>query len=342
MPNDLLRVVFFTEEGSVFGKLHFAALLNLPEVEIAAVVVSPLSHTGEQKKNPGITLRDRIRNAAWRCLHAVAGLSPEVDLAAFYMVTEAWIRGIRFLRPRRIRRQSFIQTIRDLAPDVILCAGHQQIFPESLIQIPKLTTINFHPSLLPECRGRNPWFWTIFTGQQQTGVTAHHMTRGVDEGDIIIQEKVSLTGKETYTELYDRLNRLSADMVLSVVALCRTGNLSHIPQHPGGNLFSEPTDEDYRVEWTKSALEIERLVRAGMDHPGAFTTLNGKRIHLCKADVADETGPAGQILAITECGILSGASDTSLWIRRIRQNDQDRPACEIADECNWHVGDRFA
>ena len=91
MSNDLLRVVFFSEEGSDFGKRHFAALLDLPEVEIAAVVVS---HTGEQPP-PGITLRDRIRNAAWRRLHAVAGLSPEVDLAAFYMETEAWISGMR-------------------------------------------------------------------------------------------------------------------------------------------------------------------------------------------------------------------------------------------------------
>jgi methionyl-tRNA formyltransferase len=132
MSNDLLRVVFFSEEGSDFGKRHFAALLDLPEVEIAGVVVSPLSHTGEQPP-PGITLRDRIRNTAWRRFHAVAGLSPEVDLAAFYMETEASIRGITFLRPRRIKKRSFIQTIRELAPDVILCAGHRQIFPESLI-----------------------------------------------------------------------------------------------------------------------------------------------------------------------------------------------------------------
>ena len=63
MPNDLLRIVFFTEEGSNFGKLHFAALLNLPEVEIVAVVVSPFRYAGTQKKNPGQTSRDRIRNA---------------------------------------------------------------------------------------------------------------------------------------------------------------------------------------------------------------------------------------------------------------------------------------
>jgi methionyl-tRNA formyltransferase len=342
MPNDLLRIVFFTEEGSNFGKLHFAALLNLPEVEIVAVVVSPFRYTGTQKKNPGQTSRDRIRNAIWRRLHAIAGLSPEVDLTAFHVATEAWVRGIRFLRPRRIKKRSFIQTIRDMVPDVIFCAGHQQIFPESLIQTPKLTTINFHPSLLPACRGRNPWFWTILTGQQKTGVTAHHMTRGVDEGDIIIQEKVPLTGTETYTNLYDRLNKLSADMVPSVVALCRTGNLPHIPQQRGGSPFREPTDSDYHIDWSKSAIEIERLVRAGMDHPGAFTTLNGERVCLCNADIADETGPMGQILVINDHGVLVGTSDTSLWIRQIRQNDQDRLPCEVADEYHWAVGDRFA
>ncbi|HIG47139.1 MAG TPA: methionyl-tRNA formyltransferase [candidate division Zixibacteria bacterium] len=342
MSNDLLRVVFFSEEGSDFGKRHFAALLDLPEVEIAAVVVSPLSHTGEQNLPPGITLRDRIRNAAWRCLHAVAGLSPKVDPAAFYMEAEVWIRGIPFLRPRRIKKRSFIQTIRELAPDVILCAGHRQIFPESLIQIPKLTAINFHPSLLPECRGRNPWFWTIVTGQQQTGVTAHHMTLGIDEGDIIIQEKVPLTGKETYMELYARLTGLSADMVPNVVALCRTGDLPSIPQRPGGSRFSDPSAADYRIDWTKPAIEIERGIRACMGQRGAITTLKGDRIYLCKADMADETGPVGQILTINERGVLAGTKDASLWIRRIRQNDQDLPANEVADDCNWQIGDRFA
>lgn len=341
MPNNLLRVVFFTEEGSNFGKLHFAALLNLTEVEIAAVVVSPFSHTGEQKKNPGKTTRDRIRNAIWRHLHAVAGLSPEVDLTAFHMATEAWIRDIRFLRPRRIKQRSFIHTIRDMAPDVIFCAGHQQIFPESLIQTPKLTTINFHPSLLPECRGRNPWFWTILTGQQQTGVTAHHMTRGVDEGDIIIQENVPLTGTETYTELYDRLNRLSADMVPSIVALCRTGNLPHIPQRPGGTLFSEPTDSDYRIDWTKRAVEIERLVRAGMYHPGVEVELRNERFVLCDVGVEDGTGMPGCILEITEYGVLVSASDASLRIRRIRRHEQDLTAYEAAKDFSWQIGDHF-
>ena len=257
------------------------------------------------------------------------------------MVTEAWIRSIPFLRPGRIKQRAFLQTMHDLEPDVIFCAGHRQLFPESLIQTPKLTSINYHPSLLPECRGRNPWFWTILTGKQQTGVTAHHMTRGVDEGDIIIQKKVPLTGKESYTELYDKLNRLSADMVPNVVALCRTGNLPSIPQRPGGSRFSDPSAADYRIDWTKPAIEIERMIRACMGHRGAITTLKGDRVYQCKADMADETGPVGQILTINERGVLAGAKDASLWIRRIRQNDQDLPANEVADDCNWQIGDRF-
>ena len=340
MPNDLLRIVFFTEEGSNFGKLHFAALLNLPEVEIVAVVVSPFRYTGTQKKNPGQTSRDRIRNAVWRRLHAVAGLSPEVDLTAFHMATEAWVRGIRFLRPRRIKKRSFIQTIRDMAPDVIFCAGHQQIFPESLIQTPKLTTINFHPSLLPACRGRNPWFWTILTGQQQTGVTAHHMTRGVDEGDIIIQEQVPLTGSEIYTELYDKLNKISADMIPSIVALCRSGNLPHIPQRPRGSLFSEPTDSDYRIDWNKRAIEIERQVRAGMNHPGVVAELRGEPFVLCAVAVEEETGGPGCILDIPEAGLLVGTGAASIRIRQIRQDEQDQAAYEAAKRYNWQVGDR--
>ena len=342
MANDLLRVIFFTEEGSNFGKLHFAALLNLPEVDIVAVVVSPLSQTGAQVKNPGKTFRDRIRHAGWRRLHALAGLSPEVDLTAFHMATEAWVRRIPFLRPPRIRQKSFIRAIRELAPDVIFCAGHQHIFPETLIQTPRLTTVNFHPSLLPECRGRNPWFWTILTGQQQTGVTAHHMTRGVDEGDIIIQEKIPLDGTETYSTLYDRLNRLSADMVPNIVALCRTGNLSHIPQRPGGSIFSEPTEATYRIDWQKSAVEIERLIRACMNHPVARAEILDTRVMICSAEVVDGSGPApGEIVEISENGILVGTGGQLLRILEIRDAGQICSAREIAAVAGWQTGNRF-
>lgn len=342
MSNNPLRVVFFTEEGSNFGKLHFAALLQLPGVEMAAVVVSPFRRKGSQRKNPGKTPRDRIRHAVWRRLHKVTGLSPEVDLTAFDMATESWVRNIDFLRPRRIRRKAFIQKIRDMAPDVIFCAGHQQIFPEALIQVSKLATINFHPSLLPACRGRNPWFWTILTGQTQTGITAHHMTRGVDEGDIIIQEKVPLTGKETYTELYDRLNRLSADMVPNVVALCRTGNLPRIPQHPGGSIFSEPTETDYRIDWARPAVEIERQVRACMIHPGATTEINGEMLTVCEADVEEKSGTPGIILEIAETGVVVSTGDGAVCIRRIRHREKEQTASEAARILNWQTGDRFS
>lgn len=343
MPDDRLRVAFFSEEGSIFGKRHFAALLQQQEIDLCALIVSAAPHGRARPDGmSGVAARSRMRNAAWRLLHMVARATPAIDLTAFDMATEAWIRGMAVLRPGRLKSRSFLETMRSLAPHLILCAGHQQIFPEALFRIPKIAAINFHPSLLPEGRGRNPCFWTIMTGQSRTGVTAHHISAGVDQGDMVLQTSFDLSGKETYTVLYEEVSRKSAGLIPEILAMCRRGVLTRIPQPDGGHTYREPAEQDYRIDWSQPAVCIERQIRAGMNAPGAFTGLNGKRIICCAATLETTDGPPGLILDISSSGVLVGTGDKSLRVTLMRLDKKNLSARAVAGIGGWKNGDRFS
>lgn len=337
MPDDRLRIAFFSEQGSIFGKRHFAALLQQSGIDLCALIVSGSDASLETR-----SVRRRMRNAAWRLLHTLTGAAPAIDLTAFDMATEAWIRGITVLRPGRLKTRAFLETMRSLAPDLILCAGHQQIFPAALFRMPKIAAINFHPSLLPEGRGRNPCFWTIMTGQRRTGVTAHHISAGVDQGDIVLQESFELSGKETYTVLYEEVSRKSAGMIPEILTLCRQGSLPRIPQPEGGHTYGEPGEQDYRIDWSQPAVCIERRIRAGMDAPGAFSAINGKRMVFCAAGVEAVDGPPGVIMDISPSGALVGTGDKSLRVTRMRLDKKILSARAVAGIGGWKNGDRFS
>jgi methionyl-tRNA formyltransferase len=343
MPGDRLRVVMFSEEGSGFGKRHLAALLELSDIVLCALVVSAApQRPGRDARVPGATMRARLRHNVWRLLHAAVGAAPAMDLTAFDMAAEAWIRGIRVLRPRRLKDRTFLHALRALAPDVILCAGHQRILPASLLRMAPLAAINFHPSLLPEGRGRNPCFWTIVTGQTRTGVTAHHMSARVDAGDIVLQKAVDLAGTETYTSLYHQLSRMSAGMVPEVLAMCQAGWLPRLPQPAGGSVFGEPAEGDYRIDWSRGADAVERLIRAGMDQPGAYADIGGERVIVCAAGMEPAvTGQPGVILDLSARGVLVGAGSGSLWLTRLRLHGERVPAQEVAAQKGWRIGTRF-
>lgn len=332
--------MFFSEEGSSFGKRHFSVLLQQPDIELCGLILSarPPGHL-----DGGDTLRQTLRNTVWRLAFTMAGVTPAIDLTAFSMPTEASIRGIPVLRPKRLKSASFLKKIHLLKPDVILCAGHQQIFPAVLLGLPSLGALNFHPSLLPEGRGRNPCFWTIVTGQTETGVTVHLMTTGVDQGDIVLQRAVPLNGSETYTSLYQTLSVMSADLIPELLHQLKSEALERVPQSVRGRPYREPAEADYRVDWTMPGDCIQRQIRAGMDAPGAFTEWKGTRVIVCAVTVrATEAVAPGEIRDITPEGVEVGCKVGSVVILRAQIDGETIPAHQLATYMGWRIGDLFS
>ncbi len=188
--------------------------------------------------------------------------------------------------------------------DLLLCAAFPLIFGRFLLAAPAIGCVNFHPSLLPRCRGCHPIFWTLASGETQGGVTAHFMTDEVDAGGIIAQIPIPLTEEDDYGSLYERAMKASPDLVRLVEQFFESGRRQGLPQDPArATVFHEDTEEDHRVRWSgRSPQEIAALARTGE----AFTLVRGERLGLLEAI---ELRPAHRERRLTRPGTVISVND---------------------------------
>ena len=189
--------------------------------------------------------------------------------------------GIAWIAADEIRSSEFADRIRRESPGLILSAAFPLILPAGLLSIPVRGAINFHPSLLPRCRGCHPIYWTLATGETQGGVTAHYMTADVDAGDIVSQIPLPLSEQDDYGSLYRRAMAACPDLTRLVERFVLEGDGKRIPQdEQRATHFHEDTEEDHRIHWAgRSPAEIASLTRTGE----AFTMVRGERMGVLKA-----------------------------------------------------------
>ena len=180
--------------------------------------------------------------------------------------------------------------ISKLRPDLIIVASYGQIIPKEVLKIPKYRSLNVHPSLLPRWRGPSPIQFTILKGDKKTGVTIILMDEKIDHGPIIAQEELEIKNpKINYLELHDQLANLGADLLIKTIPDWISGKIKTKEQSKKGITYSKILEkEDGKIDWRKSAEEIERQIRAFYPWPGTYTEIeNGKPklLKILKADV---------------------------------------------------------
>ena len=210
---------------------------------------------------------------------------------------EALKRGIPVFQPQRIRRES-VEELRALAPDLCVTAAFGQILSQEILDIPPLGNINVHASLLPKHRGSAPIAWGILQGDKQAGITTMMMDAGIDTGDMLLQRAVDILPGETAGELTERLSHVGGELLLETLRQLEAGTLERIPQDHA-NMTYDPklTKEMGIVDWTKSAKEIVNQIHGLNPWPGASTAIEGGRLKLIRAEAAEGTGAAGEIIA---------------------------------------------
>ncbi|MEZ0329546.1 MAG: methionyl-tRNA formyltransferase [Dissulfuribacterales bacterium] len=223
--------------------------------------------------------------------------------------TAAQAQGIRVLQPAKVRDAAFLQEIAALAPDLIVTAAFGQILPQTLLDIPKIMPINVHGSLLPKYRGAAPIQWALINGETQTGITIMRMNAGMDTGPILLQRSLNIGSEETFSELYDQMARLGAEVLLNALTLLASGNLKPVEQPSEGVSFAPPiTSEMALLNWQRPSEELVNLIRALDSKPGACSFLNGLQLRLFKAvSVKVQHQPAeipGTVLFADERGLL--------------------------------------
>ena len=199
-------------------------------------------------------------------------------------------KGLQILQPEKVRKnEEFISKIRDLKPDVICVVAYGKILPKEILDIPKYGCINVHASLLPKYRGAAPIQWAVLNGDKETGITTMYMDIGMDTGDMILKEKVTIGDDETTGELWDRLSKIGGELLVKTLKEIENGTAKRIKQGEDFSLAPMLDKSVAKIDWeNKTAREIKNLVRGLNPIMGAYSFLNGKKVKFWKVDVLDD------------------------------------------------------
>lgn len=199
-------------------------------------------------------------------------------------------KNLELLQPDRlIGNIDIIKKIKDMNPDIICVVAYGRILPKEILEIPKCGCINVHPSLLPKYRGSAPIQWTILNGDKKTGVTTMYLNEEMDAGDIILKQEVVIDENETSGELWNRLSKIGAKLLVKTLEQIENGTA---PREKQGNNFSVApmiNKEMAKIDWeNKTAKEIKNLVRGLNPIMGAYSKLNGKKIKFWKVETINK------------------------------------------------------
>jgi methionyl-tRNA formyltransferase len=251
---------------------------------------------------------------------------------------------IPVLQPERPRGEAFMGALRELSPDMSVVVAYGHLLPEDAINLPRLGTLNIHASLLPRWRGASPIQSAILAGDAESGVSIMRMVPALDAGPVLLQARTPILDDETGGELTVRLSELGALAIVETVALVSLGDTSGEPQEEAGVTYAAKiTREQARIDWTKPAVEVSRVIRAFDPVPGAFSVLKGSEVKLFGARVSvDAKGEAGKVLAIDEMGMLVACGDGGIRIAYAHPAGRRRLASlDWAQGRGVAVGDAF-
>lgn len=195
-------------------------------------------------------------------------------------------KNIKVYQPEKLREnKEIVDILKNINPDVICVVAYGKIIPKEILEIPKYGCVNVHPSLLPQYRGSAPIQWAILNGDKETGVTTMYLDEGMDSGDIILQTKTSIDKDETSGELWDRLSKIGAELLVETLEKIENKTAPRIKQPKEFTLAPMLEKSQAKIDWeSKTAQEIKNLVRGLNPIMGAYALLNEKKIKFWKVD----------------------------------------------------------
>jgi methionyl-tRNA formyltransferase len=203
--------------------------------------------------------------------------------------------GIKILQPANINDFSFLNELTAIKPDMIIVVAYGKILPQHILKLPPFGCINVHASLLPKYRGAAPIQWAIINGEELTGVTTMLMDKGLDTGDIMLQEKTEISNEDNAETLSKKLSETGALLLIKTISGLKDDSVKPAPQEGIPSYAPPLKKEDGKIDWTKSAKEIFNLVRGLYPWPCAYCYLNKERIKIIKVKALEGTGISRRI-----------------------------------------------
>lgn len=209
--------------------------------------------------------------------------------------TLALEHDIPVFQPNTLKNEDEQARLRELAPEVIIVVAYGKLLPKAVLDIPPHGCINVHGSLLPRWRGAAPIQWAVIAGDKMAGVTTMQMAEGLDTGDMLLTYETKIGEKETAGELFDRLAQSGAELLTQT--LVKLDEITPRPQDDAQSCYAHMLDKQMAViDWSKSAHEIDCLIRGLNPWPIALTTLSGERLKVFAAEKANGNGEPGTVL----------------------------------------------
>lgn len=232
--------------------------------------------------------------------------------------TLALEHDIPVFQPNTLKNEDEQARLRELAPEVIIVVAYGKLLPKAVLDIPPHGCINVHGSLLPRWRGAAPIQWAVIAGDEMAGVTTMKMAEGLDTGDMLLTYETKVGEKETAGELFDRLAQSGAELLTQT--LVKLDEITPRPQDDAQSCYAHMLDKQMAViDWSKSAHEIDCLIRGLNPWPIALTTLSGERLKVFAAEKAAGNGEPGTVLeADPKKGLTVACGEGALRLTEIQ------------------------
>ncbi len=227
--------------------------------------------------------------------------------------------GIPVLQPPTLRNAEAQAELAALKPDLMVVVAYGLILPQAVLDIPPLGCINSHASLLPRWRGAAPIQRAVEAGDSESGVTVMRMEAGLDTGPMLLKVTTPISATDTGGSLHDRLAEMGPPAVLQAVAGLAAGTLQGEVQDDSLATYAHKLNKDEaRLDWSRPAVELERLIRAFNPWPICHSTLQGEAVKVLAATLSTGEGQPGEILGASKDGLIVACGEQALCLTRLQ------------------------
>ncbi|HEY8389602.1 MAG TPA: methionyl-tRNA formyltransferase [Clostridia bacterium] len=237
-----------------------------------------------------------------------------------------------------------VEILKNLKPDVMVTAAYGQILSKEILEIAPHGVINVHGSLLPKYRGAAPIQWAIINGETKTGITIMQTAEGLDNGDMILKKEVNIEPNDNAVTLTKKMSQVGADALLEALDLIEQGKATFTPQDESQSSYYPMLTKDLgKIDWSKSAQEINCLIRGLYDWPGTYSTLWGVKFKIIEAEVNSKSYPVkpGTIVNLDKYITVMCGKDCLNILKIQEQNGKAMSTVDYLRGHKRYIGERF-
>ena len=268
--------------------------------------------------------------------HSVIGVvtQPDKPKGRGYTLTPPPVKvyaqdqGLPIYQPNTLKDEAFANLLSELNPDIIVVVAYGKILPKNVLDYPKYGCVNVHGSLLPEYRGAAPMQRAIIDGKSKTGITTMYMAEGLDTGDMLLKDTVTIEENDNFEDIHDKLGECGASLILKTLDALEDGTAKRIPQNDSDATYAAKiTKEDCVIDFSLDAQTIHNQIRGLSPIPLAFThTPDGKMLKVVEARLCDCNGEgvaAGQVISLDD-GIAVACGKGCIRITKVLPEGKSR------------------